>query len=563
MSTSHGIPFHSELATDTDTTGGLSDNIELPRNSHNQLDGENMEAGTYPDPLRGVPDDILFRSLYSRGLFCPPTLPSNGSAQHPHGVQSSRAGSSFSLHRLSNGSSLRSCSSSAATSLRSVAAPQSRSLLMHSMASHIDGGEILQWPDGTICSENAHLSNNIPQHSRLGDTGRGIEPPQDPNTRNSEDSVTGKQFFCTFCYELDIARNFHETGEEWHCRAQSCADVFSRESDFKKHCDKQHPEKGYPHEKISVPENRAYACGFKGCRKITYNWKDRCNHVARCMLEGGEWSYSWKMRNLLRQDVVSGTWKKVRSNWGQRLDIDPSALEWHPKTSRNLRQQLECNSFGLDLENLLERLFKLGHPHYNVHCSDGFPVPSSRSASDYPSSGTGTLDPVAFEQDNSFIAAPSFFDQPPVSSSFEDIDFNLDAESVNPSEKRYSVAMTDVEPPAATNTDPSLPALDHAPSDLMTWQEFALSNTTPPLPETCPEGTGEVAQDGQKTSPRRNLVRKSKSWLTCKKSQQLQQPIVTNHPDLALNYRHPTPARKPPSMSPTGFNGNSMFNYPA
>ncbi|KAF2203323.1 hypothetical protein GQ43DRAFT_272739 [Delitschia confertaspora ATCC 74209] len=226
--------------------------------------------------------------------------------------------------------------------------------------------------------------------------------PVDPSLQDSSNtaSIVGstfedKPFFCTFCYEAgDSSRRFkkksdwkrhetrhHETREEYRCPASNCCEAFPREEESMKHFDIHHKGDARPAiVKVLLSEKFAYGCGFcevslhkmssRGTSSWDKRWNERCDHVAKCMLEGLQWTFTNTIRELLKQPNAHEWWKELCHRYG----IHRSTLKWHLKAStRLLRQQLECNDFNPYLQSFLENAFELrtqnskGHMRLNIH----------------------------------------------------------------------------------------------------------------------------------------------------------------------------------------------------
>ncbi|KAF2808046.1 uncharacterized protein BDZ99DRAFT_71997 [Mytilinidion resinicola] len=211
---------------------------------------------------------------------------------------------------------------------------------------------------------------------------REFKKPSEPTTM---------LLFCTFCAEQGLRKTFkkkadwkkhesvfHETGKEWQCEAPRCFRIFGREIDFSKH-QKEHPEASSPCKQL--PEKVAFGCGFNSCGYVAYHWNDRCNHVATCQsfLEGEEWEYSTKIRNLLAQKSIRDEWKTIRNETCSRLHIDHKSLRWTPETSTALRRQLECNQFG-SLNRFLLEAVELGQGALLL--TDTFVPPKAQSTTE-------------------------------------------------------------------------------------------------------------------------------------------------------------------------------------
>ncbi|KAF2275763.1 uncharacterized protein EI97DRAFT_71692 [Westerdykella ornata] len=393
-------------------------------------------------------------------------------------------------------------------------------------------------------------------------------------SKKADPSMKGP-FFCTYCHEMhspssfkmkaDWKRHetkFHETGFEWPCKVYNCSETFSRKEDLNTHAEKVHGHVPDTHDvKLSLPAKRVYACGFKGCQKLTYTWKERCNHIARCMLEVKDqqrWSYHWRILNLLRQDATKPGWKVVKSRWCERLGIQVSDLRWEYRTSRNLVQQLECQTYGTDMESFLERLFKLGLPRQGpsnfgsatqrapatiVHPTGTSSTSVSRmnnssGHSILPASRLSFADQRHIHHHNQAHQEPAFFES------------ILTDHNLNQASRPHSVVMEDA-PDVGFGTVGTSAGCDPSMFDdqLLTVNDFLLlggycTNATPPLSTSPLEAATAASQDTARTSPGSRIMRKSKDILSPKRSPQPARRIVTDHPDLTPDYTVPGPARE-------------------
>ncbi|ORY11295.1 hypothetical protein BCR34DRAFT_327153 [Clohesyomyces aquaticus] len=369
------------------------------------------------------------------------------------------------------------------------------------------------------------------------------------------------KWFCTYCREYGELKpfgqkhdwkkhehDFHETGAQFHCRAPGCVKVFECEQFVKKHFKDAHRGLAVQFARIPLPDKQIWACGFTNCRKFCQDWESRCKDVSSCMLEeGSRWSYTRKILNMLKHSRVADTWKEVRNYWYDR-GIYVNQLQWDPETTRNLRIQLECLDFGdeHDLRFFLERLFKAGLPKEHSERSGQFPLSQTQTDASYSPVKASDATNTSFQQATQFGPLLPHFHQPqqiPFSQSFDMYASN--AYTPQPTQYRNSVVMTD-DSQVLPQTLPANQDYVPAEQDRISLQEFL--NTTPPLTEPYMECSGETIQSPTEISPAKSNERRNRSWTLFhgRKSQQLQQPIVTNHPDLGPNFRlpqHPVPTR--------------------
>ncbi|KAF2877596.1 hypothetical protein BDV95DRAFT_664260 [Massariosphaeria phaeospora] len=363
-------------------------------------------------------------------------------------------------------------------------------------------------------------------------------------------------FHCTFCTEdgkiktcktkQDWKRHeqdFHDTGNEWHCRHAGCSEVFTRHQDFRKHCDKSHQRQGqFRNTKVEViQQQRVYACGVESCRAFLHSWKERCDHVARCTQDHvSEWNYNRIIRNLLRHPLVSPTWKLVHARWCPLLGVDVSDLNWDPRTTHNIREQLECHSFGTGLETLLEGLVRVGHPLHNV--SSQFPIQMVPShPPQVPLQGSipmmnDQLPHLSYGESQSSVFIFGERQRRAI-----DDPTQANKVTMDPTGHRNSIVMADAPPfngPEAQDSGTSC-TIGSRDQKLMSWQDFLYSptystNTTPRLIESSNDGQPSLRSRGS-----RGLMRKSKEFFANKRSQH-SQPIVLDHPDVPANIRLPS-----------------------
>lgn len=459
-------------------------------------------------------------------------------------------------------------------------------------------------PDDTgswiaLPGENRHQqlhSASRPDNSR--GSGQSHAPvTYNPNPpRNAANVSTEPIFFCTFCAEegerktcktkQDWKRHeqdFHETGNAWLCQVAECSAIFYCGGDFKKHFDKQHGGQGKLGENKKIQQRQlVYGCGFETCRKINFNWKSHCDHVAEDMREGQtEWNYTRTIRNLLRYPTLSGPWKSTYSRLSPQVGILHSQLTWDPKTTREMREQLEYHNFEPDLASFLERLFWRGCPEElsRAFAASALPQPSY------------SLPPLPADASSNIQGPPATFGD---SMQYDMIDPSLDLASTialnhtgearveaptYPYRSRNSVIMVDAPPPSGavvpnSAQDQEMQVTASSGRDRPTWQEFVLydlptyaadtptyaANTTPPLePPVTDESNSPGTHSRERSGPRRKLMRKSKEWLTSKRSQHFH---TMDHPDLPPNMQLPgSLPRKPSSNSPPAAGTDRLYSY--
>lgn len=106
--------------------------------------------------------------------------------------------------------------------------------------------------------------------------------------------------------------------------------------------------------KVKLCPQTVFACGFENCIQVfeaaneddtSATLKEYSGHIVKHFEEGsngGRWTYSTRMRNLLRQAQVSAFWEKA---WPE---MERPQLQWEPQSSMAARKTLEAGH----LENL-------------------------------------------------------------------------------------------------------------------------------------------------------------------------------------------------------------------
>jgi hypothetical protein len=271
--------------------------------------------------------------------------------------------------------------------------------------------------------------------------------------------------------------------------------------------------------------------------------------VARCMSDVAgrpEWSYSWRMLNLLRHPAIYPAWKRVKTHWLGALGLVTADLQWDCMTSRIMRQQLECHDFGSNVDSFLETFLKLGLPRkQNQAAPQGFYVQA------HPASTLSTIDPAltsttAFGTINtsgfhghSFQPGPtlSYMDQRHdglnnVQHATDDCVMMLDAPPLLPGDSNEDLQNDN----DSSQESSRLLSVD----EIICYPGYS-ANTTPPLSEPIRDHTPTL-EEGSKLFPGCGLTRKNKERRNPRKSPRFNQRIVTDHPDLQQNYRVPAPS---------------------
>lgn len=189
-------------------------------------------------------------------------------------------------------------------------------------------------------------------------------------------------FLCGFCSEEGIQKtctrkndlkrhieDFHNTNAQWHCRQRGCGKVFDWQTVYKTHLKNAHGgsrSTTVDDARVELCQQTVFACGFANCIQVfeagsdaesPVKFKEYVAHVVKHLDEGsnsGEWDYSTRIRNLMRQSGVLNAW--VHSDWPEE---ERNRLTWVPQTSSVLRKKLETRHLG-DLRMLVQYAIALG-----------------------------------------------------------------------------------------------------------------------------------------------------------------------------------------------------------
>ncbi|PTB79049.1 hypothetical protein M440DRAFT_1419471 [Trichoderma longibrachiatum ATCC 18648] len=241
---------------------------------------------------------------------------------------------------------------------------------------------------GSVASNLSPRASNNRKRNASPSATRASTAVTDESSWDAEDTTpttaAPKQkgsFTCGFCLEEGIQKtctrkndlkrhmeDFHHTNAQWFCRHRGCQMVFDWQTAYKAHLKNAHggSRMNLDDAKIPLCPQTVFACGFENCLQVFEapsdahagpTFKEYVSHVVKHFDEGassGQWSYSARMRNLLRQSSVQATWSQ--SLWP---DADASRLRWNSQTSSVLRKRLETRHLG-DMQFLVQYAIALG-----------------------------------------------------------------------------------------------------------------------------------------------------------------------------------------------------------
>ncbi|KID99499.1 Zinc finger, C2H2-like protein, partial [Metarhizium majus ARSEF 297] len=176
-------------------------------------------------------------------------------------------------------------------------------------------------------------------------------------------------YACGFCAEENIRKtctrrndlrrhieNFHNSNAVWFCQHPGCRVAYDWQTAYQNHLRTAHGRShmNVDEAKVKLCPQTVFACGFENCTQVfeapheddtAATLKEYSGHIVKHFEEGsngGRWTYSTRVRNLLRQRQVSAFWDKA---WP---DMERPRLQWAPQSSMAARKTLEAGH----LENL-------------------------------------------------------------------------------------------------------------------------------------------------------------------------------------------------------------------
>ena len=204
-------------------------------------------------------------------------------------------------------------------------------------------------------------------------------------------------FECGFCKEEGLSKtctrkndlkrhieDFHNTNAQWHCRQRGCGMVFDWQTVYKTHLKHAHggSRMALDDAKVTLCPQTVFACGFDNCAQvleapsdaeISGTFKEYVAHVIKHLdgaANSGEWTYSTRMRNLMRQSGVLRA--LANAPWSE---ADWNRLTWHTQSSNILRKRLETRHLG-DLRLLVQYALALGsNPAAVAEFHESFKLP--------------------------------------------------------------------------------------------------------------------------------------------------------------------------------------------
>ncbi|KAG8412335.1 hypothetical protein J3458_014519 [Metarhizium acridum] len=170
-------------------------------------------------------------------------------------------------------------------------------------------------------------------------------------------------YACGFCAEENIRKtctrrndlrrhieNFHNSNAVWFCQHPGCRVAYDWQTAYQNHLRTAHGRShmNVDEAKVKLCPQTVFACGFENCPQVfeapheddtAATLKEYSGHIVKHFEEGsngGRWSYSTRIRNLLRQRQVSAFWDKA---WP---DMERPQLQWEPQSSMAARKTLEA-----------------------------------------------------------------------------------------------------------------------------------------------------------------------------------------------------------------------------
>ncbi|KAL7916454.1 hypothetical protein GGI35DRAFT_485631 [Trichoderma velutinum] len=191
-----------------------------------------------------------------------------------------------------------------------------------------------------------------------------------------------KEFTCGFCAEQEIVvkstrahdlrrhmNDTHHSDTLWICPHNDCRKSFEWLGLYKNHMTVFHPKS-----RLRIRESRSvelcpqtvFACGFDDCEKVfearsaleaPQTKKRYIDHILnhfRHVESPKCWTFSTRIRNLLRQTDLVGVWPPTELS-----EEETASLYWDPQTAGVIQKQLETRHLG-DRDLLARNVLALG-----------------------------------------------------------------------------------------------------------------------------------------------------------------------------------------------------------
>lgn len=169
-------------------------------------------------------------------------------------------------------------------------------------------------------------------------------------------------YACGFCAEEDIRKtctrrndlrrhieNFHNSSAVWFCQHPGCRMAFDWQTAYQNHLRNSHGRShmNVDEAKVKLCDQVVFACGFEGCSQVfeapsegdaSATMRAYSGHIVKHFEEGsngGRWTYSTRIRNLLQQPKVRLAWDR---SWPE---AERAKLQWETQSSLALRRLLE------------------------------------------------------------------------------------------------------------------------------------------------------------------------------------------------------------------------------
>ncbi|KAL7784562.1 hypothetical protein V8C37DRAFT_413329 [Trichoderma ceciliae] len=213
--------------------------------------------------------------------------------------------------------------------------------------------------------------------------------PANQPFQNAEDAavqesspVWQNEYACGLCIEQDLNTKFsrkndlkrhlerkHHTNNLWICSQSDCSKVFQWLGAYKDHIRSCHAGSGiriWEAKVVTLCPQTVFACGFEGCVKVfeapsgletAPTKKKFINHIInhfRFMKGSKEWTFTFRIRNLLRQVDLINVWPPPTLSLEERVH-----LQWDAQTGSVLQKLLETRHLG-DIESLIQNIVALG-----------------------------------------------------------------------------------------------------------------------------------------------------------------------------------------------------------
>ncbi|KAG6120067.1 hypothetical protein E4U14_004241 [Claviceps sp. LM454 group G7] len=222
----------------------------------------------------------------------------------------------------------------------------------------------------------------VSSQRQLKTSGRRSKASQKPQKSDYPCGICAEENILKTCTRRNDLRrhieNFHNRNAIWFCQHPGCKMGFDWQGAYQIHLRTAHGRShmNVDEAMIKVCPQKVFACGFESCIRVFEcssesdagtTLKEYSGHVVKHFDEGSttvRWSYSTRIRNLLRQSQVAAFWERA---WSDRQQ---PRLQWDTQRSMAARKTLEAGIVE-ELPFLVHFLIVLGSSGSNMSELEG------------------------------------------------------------------------------------------------------------------------------------------------------------------------------------------------